>query len=195
MFQYVVFIGVFVNVIGGFAYIRDTLRGETQPNRVSRLLWSVSTFIAAFAALQNGVGLAALPVFASGLVPFLIFLASFVNPKAYWELRPFDYVCGLFSVLALVLWYLTKDPNIAIVFAIVSDGFALIPTLVKSWKFPESESVIAYVTGLFSALTSFAAMKTWSFSELAFPTYLVVSCAVLVYAIKRKRFKKAESPI
>jgi hypothetical protein len=195
MFQYLVFVGVFVNVIGASAYIRDTLRGETQPNRVTRLLWSFSTFIAAFAALQDGVGLAALPVFASGFVPFLIFLASFVNPKAYWELRPFDYICGVFSVLALILWYLTKDPNIAIVFAILSDGFALIPTLVKSWKYPESESVVAYSTGLFSAITSFAAMKAWNFSELAFPTYLVISCAVLVYAIERKRFKKAERPI
>ncbi|NTV55279.1 MAG: hypothetical protein HGA16_02150 [Candidatus Moranbacteria bacterium] len=195
MLQYLVFVGVFVNVIGASAYIRDTLRGETQPNRVTRLLWSVSTFTAAFAALQDGVGLAALPVFASGFIPLLIFLASFVNPKAYWELHVFDYACGFFSVLALVLWYVTKEPAVAIVFAIVSDGFALIPTLVKSWKFPESESVIAYVTGLFSALTSFAAMKTWSFSELAFPTYLVISCLSLIYAIERKRVNTVERPI
>jgi hypothetical protein len=61
----------------------------------------------------------------------LIFLASFVNKKAYWKLEKFDYICGISSALALLLWWLTKEPAIAIVFAIISDAFAAIPTLIK----------------------------------------------------------------
>jgi hypothetical protein len=187
MLQYLVFLGAAINLGGSFAYIRDTLRGDTQPNRVSWLLWSIAPLIAATAALSEGIGWAVLPVFMSGFVPLLIFIFSFVNPKSYWKLGPLDYACGALSVLALVLWAVTQEANIAIVFAIASDGLAAVPTLVKSWKHPESESVIAFITGLCSALTSFAAIKLWGFSELAFPIYLIIVNSSLIFVITRQK--------
>jgi hypothetical protein len=47
--------------------------------------------------------------------------------------------------LALILWWITKEPNIAIMLAILSDILAAIPTLVKTWKFPETESGVLFV--------------------------------------------------
>ena len=106
-------------------------------------------------------------------------------------LKTLDYVCGFLSASALILWAITNEANIAIIFAIASDGLATFPTLIKSWKRPESESVIAYTTGLFNALTSFAAIKLWAFSELAYPVYLVIANALLIFAImQRKIFSK-----
>lgn len=189
MLQYLVILGAAVNLVGGFIYIRDTLYGDTKPNRVTRLMWAVAPLIATAAGLAKGVGWAILPVFMSGFVPLLIFIASFINKKAYWKLGAFDYACGLLSALALILWAITKEPNVAIILAILSDGIAAIPTLAKSWTNPESESVVAYATGLFSALTSFAAIKMWGFAELAFPIYLVIMCSLLVFAIERRKIK------
>lgn len=191
MLQYLVFLGAAVNIWGAISYIRDTLRGETKPNRVTWLMWSVAPMIATVAALSKGVGWAVLPVFMAGFGPLLVFIASFVNPKSYWKLGTLDYVCGFLSTLALVLWAITNEANIAIVFAIASDGLAAFPTLIKSWKHPESESVIAYTTGLFNALTSFAAIKLWGFSELAFPIYLVIANSSLIFSLWHlKIFKK-----
>lgn len=190
MWQYLVFLGAAVNLIGASFYIRDTLRGQTRPNRVTWFLWSAIPMIAVAAALTKGVGWAVLPVFMSGFTPFLVFLASFVNKKAYWQLEKRDYLYGSFSVLALVLWAITKEPNVAIVLAIVSDSLAFMPTLIKSWKNPESESAITYACGIFSALTSFAAMKMWGLSELAFPLYLIITNLLLVLFIQRRKFFK-----
>lgn len=187
MFQYVVFLGAAAGLYGAYDYIRDTIKGETQPNRVTWLMWSVAPIIAAVAALSKGVGWAALPVFMSGFGPFLVFVASWFNRKSYWKLTKFDYLCGLFSVLALVLWAITNEPMIAITFAIISDGFACLPTLIKSWKFPESETISAYVTGLFNALTSFFAIKLWGAPELAFPIYLVVANSLLIFAVAKPK--------
>jgi len=191
MLQYLVFIGAAVQLLGIFSYIKETLRGNTKPNKVTWLMWSVAPLIATFAALADGVGWSVLPVFMAGFGPLLVFIASFVNKNSYWKLETFDYLCGFCSALALILWGITKEPVIAIVFAIASDGFAAIPTLVKSWKYPETETAAAYTTGLFSALTSFTAIKIWNFSSYAFPAYLVIAETLFILSIyHRKIFKK-----
>ncbi len=191
MLQYfVLLLGVVANVFGVLYYVRDTWHGQTKPNRITWLMWSLAPLIGTVAALSDGVSWATLPVFMTGFGALLIFLASFVNPLSYWKLGILDYVCGLLSALALVLWWITKEPNIAIVFAITSDGVAAVPTLIKSWKYPETESVVAYMAGLLSALTSFAALKLWGFSELAFPVYLVIANAILVFAVWKHKFWK-----
>src|SRR3989344_5670133 len=99
-----VFAGATVNIIGTWSYFRGTLRGTTQPNRVSWFFWTLSTFIAAFAGFSAGVGWGVLPIFVGATLCLLILFASFVNPRAYWKLGPIDYICGLFAFLALALW-------------------------------------------------------------------------------------------
>jgi hypothetical protein len=185
--QYLVFVGAAVQLVGVISYIKETLKGNTKPNKVTWLLWSVAPLIATFAAISSGVKWSVLPVFMSGFGPLLVLLASFVNKNSYWKLEKFDYLCGLCSVLALVLWGITKEPAIAIIFAIASDAFAAVPTLIKSWKFPETETIDAYTTGLFNSLTSFAAIKMWSFAEVAFPVYLVIVNSSLIFSVLRKR--------
>jgi len=187
MWQYLVFLGAAANFLGGFSYIRDTLRGTTKPNRVTWLMWFIISTIATAAALKQGVGWAVVPVFISGFIPLLIFLASFINKNAYWRLGVFDYACGLLSALALILWAMTKEPNLAIIFAITGDIMASTPTLVKSWRSPETESGLTYAAGIFNALTSFAAMKMWVFSEMAFPIYLIIMDLLLVSLVWRRK--------
>jgi hypothetical protein len=187
MFRYLVLLGAVINIAGSFSYIKDTLRGTTKPNRVTWLLWSVAPFIATIAAFVNGVTWAVIPVFMSGFCPFLIFLGSFVNPNAYWKLGLLDYICGFFSILALILWITTKNPLIAIVFAIISDACAALPTIIKSLKHPETESGIAYLTGLISALTGLAAIKAWIFPEYGFTIYLITLCSFISFLVYRRK--------
>jgi hypothetical protein len=117
----------------------------------------------------------------------LIFAASFAIKEAYWELSRLDYACGILSVLAIVFWGATRDPDIAIVLAILSDALASVPTLIKAWQYPETESPWAYSTGVFNGLTGFFAITTWTFSQYAFPAYLVVISGLLVLSICHKR--------
>lgn len=187
MLEYLVFVAAIATLVATFVYIRSMLRGGARPNRVSWLMWSIAPFIAAAAAVSNGVGWAALPVFMSGLSPFLIFTASFVLKKAHWKLTTFDYFCGVMSGLALVLWFVTKDPNVAITLAIASDALASIPTLTKAWNFPETEIAWPFIVGVFNASTSFWAITMWAFSAYAFPAYLIVINTLLFFSVYKKQ--------
>lgn len=190
--QYLVFLGVAIQLVGITSYIKETLKGNTKPNKVTWLMWSIAPLIATFAALSDGVKLSVLPVFMSGFGPLLVFITSFINKNSYWKIEKFDIFCGLCSILALILWGITKEPIIAIIFAIASDGFAAIPTLIKGWKYPETETAGPFTAGLFSALTSFGAIKMWSFSEIAFPTYLIIINIFLIGCIYNVKIFKRE---
>lgn len=187
MIQYLVFVAAIIQIITAIPYIKGTLRGETKPNRVTWLMWSIAPMIATPAALYAGAGLAVLPIFMSGFIPFLIFISSFVNKNSYWKLEIFDYFCGAFSLLALILWAITQQTAIAVIFAGLSDGAAAIPTLVKMWKYPETEKVTPFFGGLFNALTSFAAIRVFNVSTVAFQIYLVLVNVALISSFYRKK--------
>jgi hypothetical protein len=184
MFEFLVLIAASATLIAAIAYIRSMFKGQTKPNRVTWLMWTIAPFTAAFAAFSNGTTWAAVPVLMSGLSPLLILLASFLNKKAYWKLSKFDYACGALSALALVLWYITENPNVAIVFAIFSDALAATPTLRKAWQSPESESRWPFLVGVFSPITSFLVAPEWTFSEIAFPAYLIFINILLVFSVR-----------
>ena len=186
MLEFLVFVAAIASLLAAVVYIRSMFKGHTMPNRVTWFMWSVAPFIATAAAVSNGVGLAVIPVFMAGLSPFLILTASFFNKKAYWKLARFDFIYGLLSGLGLVLWYVTDSPNLAIIFAIVSDALAAVPTLTKAWRHPETESAWPFIVGLFSPVTSFLVAVTWGFSELAFPTYLIVINFLVVISVLKR---------
>lgn len=186
--EYLVLVGFAVSMAGTLVYVKDTLRSKTKPNRVTWSLWAVAPLIATAAALSDGVTLAVLPVFAAGFGPLLVLGASFYNRNSYWKLTKFDFACAVPSVLALFLWWVTSDPNYAIIFAISSNVLATLPTLIKLWKYPETETVMKFKTGLASALTAFFAINAWEFSSLAFPIYLALENTALIFAYYRKKF-------
>jgi hypothetical protein len=186
MYEYLVLIAAAFTILAALAYIRSMFKGDTKPNRVTWLMWSVAPFIAAAASLSMGGSWAVIPVFMAGLGPFMIFVASFFSRKGYWKLARFDYVCGVISALAIVLWYLNSNADLAIVFSILSDALAGVPTLIKAWHDPKTESIWPYFTGIFSAITSFLVASTWSFSVLAFPAYLIIINALFLSWVSRK---------
>jgi len=190
MLKYMVILGAAAQLFGIFFYIKATLKGETKPNKVTWLMWTIAPFIGTVAALSDGVRWAVLPVFIAWFSPLLVFIASFVNRKSYRKLEKFDYICGACSILALALRGITKEPMVAIWFAIASDWFAAVPTIIKWWKHPQTESAGPYAGWIFSSLTSFFAMKTFGLSEIAFPIYFIVTNSILIFAITRGKLRK-----
>jgi len=173
-----VYLGVAIGALGGAGYLRDTLRGTTQPNRVTWLLWAVAPLLAAAVEFRSGVGVRALTTFMVGFMPLLIFLASFHDPKAVWQIGWLDYICGALSVAGTVAWLLTQSGVVAIVAAIVADALAGLPTLVKSWTNPETESLSSYVGALGNSAILLLTVVHWTTDVVAFPLYIVCIAAV-----------------
>lgn len=169
-----VILGAACGLLGSAFYIRDTLRGLTHPNRVTWLLWGAVPMLAFAIEEQSGVGLRSLMTFAVGFGPLLVFAASFVNRHSVWKISRLDYVCGALSIAGTVIWLLTREGLVGIAAAIVADALAGIPTLVKSWKAPETESANAYWGALTNATITLLTVTRVTADVVAFPLYIVV---------------------
>lgn len=192
-----IYLGVLLNLIGSVTYVVHTLQGKARPNRVTWFLWSLAPLLAYGAMLSKGVSpVDGLMTFMVGFGPLMVFIASFINRKSAWKITQFDMICGILSFAGILLWLITQDGFFAIVFTIVADALALLPTLVKSWKDPESESYLVFMNGAISAGITLLAIKTYDFSHVAFPLYIFIVCALLFAIIKFRlglRLSKTES--
>jgi hypothetical protein len=71
-------------------------------------------------------------------------------------------------------------------FAILSDGFATLPTLLKAWKHPETETSIGYITAFLYVILGIVVIHSYSFTQLGFLVYLLISDFLMVVAVCRK---------
>jgi hypothetical protein len=181
-----VYLGASMSVLGTVAYLRDTLLGTTQPNRVTWLLWALAPLLAFAVEIGSGVGLRALPTFMFGLMPLLVFIASFHNPAAVWKIGRLDYVCGALSLGGTVGWLVTRSGTAGIVVAIVADFLAAVPTLRKSWTHPESETLIAYFGAMANSTLLLLTVVKWTIAVVAFPLYILCVASVEIFLIGTK---------
>ncbi|MEM7207889.1 MAG: hypothetical protein AAF434_08710 [Pseudomonadota bacterium] len=185
--QTLVIVSALVMIWGGYAYFRDTLRGVTKPNRVSWFMWALAPLVSIGAAFSADADVwASVRVIVGGVVPALVFLASFINKNSYWALTRFDLACGAFSLLALVFWGIADSPLVAILLATAANTFATIPTFIKAWNYPESETRLTFITSFLSAVIIVPAIPVWTIENAAFQLGLILTTASLLFAVFRK---------
>jgi hypothetical protein len=169
-----VILGAVIGSLGQAVYVRDTIRGVTRPNRVTFLLWAIAPLLAFAVELDEGVGLRALMTFVIGFGPLVIFAASFVNRSSVWRIGRLDYICGFVSLLGTVGWLVSRHGTVALVAAVAADGLAAVPTIVKSWKDPDSETATLYFTGVANAGITLLTVHQLTLAVVAFPAYVLI---------------------
>ncbi len=185
--QTIAYVAIFIQLIGVFFYIRGMWRGSTKPNRVTWIIWALAPLIGSWLSWKAGAGLSVLPVFMAGFNPVLVLVASFVIKNGYWHITKFDIYCGVLAVFALIIWVVTNNFAISILFAILSDGLAALPTIIKSWKYPETETPSAYVGGVIANILGLLIIKKWVFSIYSLGVYFILVNLVIIFSIYRKK--------
>lgn len=187
--HWLVLISALISLSGAFAYIRDMFRGTSKPNLVTWGLWAFAPLVATGAALSvQADEWSTVRIFMSGFGPLLVFLAAFIVKQGYWQLSKFDYACGVLSLIALGAWLVADSPIIAILLAATADLFATLPTVLKAWKFPETETLYTYFVGLFTAIIVIPAIPVWNIENAAFQVYLLMANITLFIVVLRGYF-------
>jgi len=105
----------------------------------------------------------------------------------------FDFAVLLGAVLALVIWIVSNNPLLGLLMTLVAWSFAYMPTVIKSWKNPETEDWFFYLVYMLASVFSILSIQEYTLANLAFPLYLVCANSIVVCVIvfrKRKLFKK-----
>jgi len=189
--EYFAYLTILFGLIGIFYYIKDIIYGQTRPNIISWIFWSIAPLVGIFISYKSGISIPLLiSTFMAGFGPLLVVLFLIINKKFYSKISKFDILCGILSLVAIIIWVTTKNGIISLSFAILADLFASIPTINKSWKDSEGEYMSPYLFGILNQIITFLIITNFSFLNLSFPIYLVLINIVIILGIKKHLFRK-----
>jgi hypothetical protein len=172
-------------------YIRDVLRGgDTKPNAVSFFLWTVLEVIALIAQIQAGASWSIIILIGVTFNTTLVTILALIG-YGYKEYGKTEVICVIFAVLAIVIWQVTGEPVLAILLSILADAFASIPTLVKTYKYPESEHAFSWFLITLGGICGILATNIFNTANLAYPIYsLLMYGAIFAFAYFGRKLER-----
>jgi hypothetical protein len=153
-------------------YIRDILYGTTRPNVFSFGIWAFLLFISILAQLSAGSSWSVLLVAGDFLVTTTIAILCFVG-YGYKKYGWLERVCFVLAIVAIISWQATNEPVLAIIFAIVADALAALPTVVKAYRDPWSEAPTMWLIVSLAALFGILSTTIIDAANLLFPIYIL----------------------
>lgn len=184
-------VGAVIGSLGGLYYLYETIVGRAQPNRVTWLLWGLFPMIIFVAQRVQGVQGQSWVSLLAGLTPLLVVAASVANRQAYWKTERRDYVLMAAAIVGIILWAVTNDPNLALLFALLADFLAAVPTAIKAYAHPASESWRAYAISTVGFGISVLALQTYTIENAAFVVYVFLMNGTLALLAARGRSSRA----
>ena len=186
--EYFIYIAASIRILAGLLYIKSILKGKTRPSAVSWLIWSVSPFIAFFAAtFSEGFKLASLVTLALGISPLLVFITASVTKNHLFKLTLPDLICGILAIISLICWLITKNPILTISFAILADLISTVPTLKKSYYYPDTEYAPTYLLAILAVSITLLTNKETTSYSLIYPTYILLMNLLVASIIITKK--------
>jgi len=184
-------VAILLRLMAGGGYLISTLRGKAKPNIVSWSLWSLTALIAFAAQIYKGGGSEALVTLAIAFGPLAVIAVAVLKDTQSLTLTRLDVWCLSLAIAGIILWIRTKDPLLALLMSIVADILASIPTVVKSYLTPQTESAAAYSLSVISMIVTLLTIRQWSVMSWAFPLYILVinlTFVTLILLPKRLRY-------
>lgn len=169
-------------------YVLSTLQGKNRPNRATWIIWTAVgvSLLASYAAsgARETVWVAA-----ANLLAFLFVLALSVKyGVGGWKVL--DVCCLIGAALGFLLWWWFDSPLPTLYSGLFIDLVGAVPTLVKAWKEPESEDLLAWVLFFIANALNLLAIKEWSVVMASYPVYMVFITLALVAVLLWRRHKR-----
>jgi hypothetical protein len=103
-----------------------------------------------------------------------------------------DIICFFIAISGIISWQLTKNPILALYFALAADFTGFIPTLIKTYHLPKTEVWLFYSLDVIAALFNLLATRQFIFNQFLYPLYIILVNLLMVILIiaprKNKKF-------
>jgi hypothetical protein len=174
LFDWHLVLGTIAGLIAMLAvipYIKDILHGTTRPNIFSFALWEALLLISALAQFSAGASFSLLFVIGD-LIGTGLIVALCLLGYGYGKYGKIEWACTALAIAAIIAWQVTALPVLAIVFALVADALAGIPTVIKTFKDPWSEAPAQWLLISFASLLAICSTTIVDIPNIIFPAYL-----------------------
>lgn len=171
-------LAVLLNSIGYYPYVRDILRGKVKPQRMTWGIWTILTSIIAVNQIVNEGGWSSLFFVSTSILVLTTFLLSLKYGIGGFE--KLDIICCIFAFALFIYWATQKDTRISTLIAVNIDLIAVIPTIIKTFKLPDTESYPQWMLAGIGGLLSLLAVPKLDWVLLIYPAYIFVANYTIV---------------
>jgi len=178
-----ILISILLPLISPVVYAKAILKGEAKPHRTTRLVLLLITTLATVSLFAQHDHVAIWLAGVSMLQSIVIFILSIKYGMGGWSKD--DLLCLGIALGGILLWQTTKNPAIALYASIAADFTGMVPAVVKTYKFPETEIYAFFLLDAIAAVFNLLAIKVWVPQAFAYPVYLLVINAIMVVIIIR----------
>lgn len=169
---------VVLNTIGYYPYIRDILRGKVKPQRMTWGIWTILTSIFAVNQIANEGGWSSLFFVSTSILVLVTFLLSLkFGVGGFGKL---DIICFIFALALFIYWATIQNTRISTLVAVNIDLIAIIPTIIKTFKLPDTESYPQWMLAGIGGLLSLFAVPKLDWALIIYPVYIFVANYVVV---------------
>jgi hypothetical protein len=178
-------VSILLAMVSNGAYFLSVSRKKTRPHVFSWTIWGLLTGITFFAQNNADAGPGAWHMAVNSVICFVI--AGLAIKRGNLDIRAGDiatFICGL---LAIPLWYVTKQPLLAVVLVICVEAFAYYPTFRKSYINPHEELAFTYTVDALRCAISLLAMEHYSLTTVLYPLFIVIVNVILVSMLVKRR--------
>jgi hypothetical protein len=152
-------------------FIRGTIQGWVVPNRASWIVWFVQDVLIASSAIMAGVGPAAVMPVIWGLGATIMLILS-VTKGTRGAFTGLEKASLVLSGLGILLWAITGAPRVALVASVSSVCIGGVPTLVKAWVKPWTETMSGWLLMILGTVFSSLAIQRWTFDSGFLPVVI-----------------------
>src|SRR3989338_2872220 len=182
------FVTVMLAFIALYPFIVDIFKNKTKPHIFTWVVWAVVTILAFFGQWQKGGGPGSWTTGVTGILT--IFIALISLKKGSKDITKSDVVMFIGALLGIIPWLLTKDPTLSVVILTIIDVLAFIPTIRKTIKDPQSETLVSYILHAVRHSLSITALANYNMATYIYPASLAVMNVVVILAILKPGLKK-----
>lgn len=174
-------------------YVKDILKGTTRPNIVSWGLWTLIISISLVAQISAGASWSLIFMIGDliGTSTVLVMCLIGYGYKKYGKL---EVACFALAIVAIIIWQITRQPILAILFSIAADFMASLPTVAKAYKDPWSEDPSVWIVVAVASALGIISNTVFNAPNVLFPAYvLFINALVGVLSLfgRRSRQKPA----
>ena len=173
-----------LSLVGYIPYIISILRGKTLPNKASWIIWSVVGGLIAFSYLAEGDKNTIWLPLGYFLGPLITALISLRYGYSVWS--RLDKICLVAAMISIIPWLLFKDGTYTLIINVLIDSTGAIPTLVKTYREPDTEDISAWSIFLIANTIQVLAISDWNLTA-TYPVYLFLLATAMVVLIMKNK--------
>lgn len=187
-------IGIIAGILalaGYVPYIYTILTGNTRPNRATWFIWTIVGGLLAFSYIAEGDQHSIWLPLGYFFGPLIVAILSLRFGYAEWT--RLDTFCIVAAIISVIPWILSDNATITLIINLLIDMTGAIPTLVKTYREPETEDLTAWLIFFAANTLQLFAISMWNLAAL-YPIYLFfLAGAMVLFIFKGKLIKKPSS--